>query len=192
MAICTPLHGCQCAALRSSKLHAASQLHSMLQRRCGSGAPNSHCLRSSTHNRHHEYSYCIAALLTSMPSRQKACLTFGSAVVRTSASMCSVLTYVISTSLRAMRSRAKWYMTSMCLERMEVIGFFSSLMAPWLSALMTMAPLVTCRSPNSVHSHSASRIAAAAAMYSASVVETATVCCRRLDLLIAPPCQMNT
>ena len=71
-------------------------------------------------------------------------------------------------------------------------GFLSRLMAAWLSAAMSMQMMGRLRSAKSLRSHRASLVAAAAAMYSASVVETATVGCRREVQVMAPPLRMNT
>ena len=66
-------------------------------------------------------------------------------------------------------------------------------MAPWLSARMvTVLTGRLCKSLMSLRSHSASFVAAAAAMYSASVVDAATVCWRLLDQVMAPPFMMKT
>ena len=56
--------------------------------------------------------------------------------------MCCVLICVKATSCCATRSRADCYATSMCLDRIEMLGFLSSLMAPRLSAVMSIVSTV--------------------------------------------------
>ena len=112
-------------------------------------------------------------------------------MVSASATMDSVEMYSKVTSLRATRSRAKWCTTSMCLERLETMGFLSSLMAVWLSAQMATVCRSRLRSWKSLRSHRPSLMVVAAAMYSASVVEAATVGCRREAQEMAPPLKMK-
>src|SRR6478672_6487128 len=118
-------------------------------------------------------------------------LISGRALVKMSASMLPVGMYSNLTSLRATRSRAKWCMTSMCLDRLEMTGFLRILIAAWLSEKRPMVPVVTLSSERSVRNQRASLMADAAAMYSASVVERATVGCRREDQLTMPPLSIN-
>ena len=127
-----------------------------------------------------------------MPEQQNLNLPIGKAFVRKSATIAPVLQYSKQTSLRATLSLAKWCTTSMCLVLLEAIGCFSSLIAPWLSQLILIAPVLTPSPLSSFLSHNASLTACAAAMYSASEVDAATVGCSLLLQLIAPPYMVNT
>jgi len=64
-----------------------------------------------------------------VPRLHRSSLAFSTGFVSMSASMSLVFTYAISASLRATRSRAEWYTTSMCFDRLDTTGFFTSLRA---------------------------------------------------------------
>eukprot|EP00983_Pelagomonas_calceolata_P011148 358939-Pelagomonas_calceolata.AAC.1 len=109
-----------------------------------------------------------------------------------SAIITAVGQYSNLTSFLATRSPAKWYTMSMCLDLADAMGFFRSVSAAWLSVYIWMVLRDAPMSAMSLRSHSGSFTAWAAAMYSASGVDTATVACSRLDQLMMPPFRMNT
>eukprot|EP00955_Chlamydomonas_euryale_P103009 365458-Chlamydomonas_euryale.AAC.13 len=87
--------------------------------------------------------------------------------------------YCMLISPRKTRSRAKWYATSMYLVRGVPIGFFSTASVPLLSHRRGMTRMEVGSSIKSLRSANALEMAAAAAMYSASHVDLATVRCMR-------------
>ena len=81
-----------------------------------------------------------------------------------------------STSPDSTFSRTKWCCISMCFVCAWCIGFFANSIHPLLSSKITVAPLCRCSSSdNNWWSQMASLVACVAAIYSASVDESATV-----------------
>jgi hypothetical protein len=74
----------------------------------------------------------------------------------------------------------------MCLDRCEAMGCLSMQSAPWLLQRISTVPKSRPRSSPNLRYHNASLTACAALKYSASIVDGATVGCRRLDQLTAP------
>ena len=105
--------------------------------------------------------------------RQLSSFAFGTGLVSASAIISSVLMYWNSTYLRATRSRAKWYITSMCLERCDDTGFLSSLMVLWLSSMMSTVPVLRPRLYISLRSHSASLVVMNLSAHSARLLQCA-------------------
>ena len=102
----------------------------------------------------------------------------GSSFVKMSASICCIVQYLRSILELAICLRMKWWRMLMCLAQEWATGLRDKAMQPWLSAWMMEA--FTCGYPRSsrrVRSQMASRVACDAAMYSASIVECATVGC---------------
>jgi hypothetical protein len=90
-------------------------------------------------------------------------------------------------------ARMKWCCMSMCFVREWWVGFLASAMHPWLSHMMVVAP--TCTSPTSAINflnHMASLVHWLVAMYSASVVDKAIVCCLLQFHEMAPTPTKNT
>jgi hypothetical protein len=93
-------------------------------------------------------------------------------------------------SARATRSRAKWY------NHVDVLGAHGEhrVLEELDRALVVGVDDDGCRESAIVEQAfgrpDPSLMAEAAAMYSASVVDAAAVCCRRLDQLMAPPLRM--
>ena len=84
------------------------------------------------------------------------------------------------------------YLISMCFDLWCCTGFLASAIAPWLSTCKhTHSTLQPCMSANSCLRNLASCVAAANAMYSASHVDKATVCCLRLFHEIKGPLLHN-
>ena len=77
-----------------------------------------------------------------MPLQHTKCFASPTGLVSISASMLLVVVYLNSTSFLCTLSLAKWCMTSMCFERTEEMGFFRSLIAAWLSAMMVTVPIL--------------------------------------------------
>ncbi len=105
------------------------------------------------------------------------CCSFDNALVRTSATMCSVGQYSNRTSPFSTRFRTKWC-TSMCFVRAWWVGFLVNDIAPWLSHRITII-FFSSVYPISIINfviHMASFVACMFAMYSASMVDNAIVC----------------
>ncbi len=115
--------------------------------------------------------------------------SLGSALVNSSATCCSVVTYWKSTFLSACFSRTKWCCIAICYVREWNYGFFSRAMTPWLSPKMTVAvgSSSSLRSwERSGCSQIASLVAWVFATYSASQEDKKTAGYLFEDQLIAP------
>ncbi len=98
------------------------------------------------------------------------CCYLDNALVRTSATMCSIGQYSNQTSPFSTHSRTKWCCTSMCFVRAWWVGFLVNEFAPWLSHRITIA-FFSSMYPKSIINfviHMASFVACVFAMYSAS------------------------
>ncbi len=122
------------------------------------------------------------------------CRSFDNALVRTSATMCSVGQYSIQTSPFSTRSRIKWCWTSMCFVRAWWVGFLVNDIASWLLHQITIN-FFSSMYPKSIINfviHMASFVACVFAMYSVYVVDNAIVGCRLLLQEMAPLPIMKT
>ncbi len=122
------------------------------------------------------------------------CRFLDNALVRTSATMCSVGQYSNQTSPFSTRSQTKWCCTLMCFVRAWWVGFLVNDIAPWLSHRITII-FFSSMYPKSIINfviHMASFVTCVFAMYSASVVDNAIVGCRLLLQEMAPPPIMKT
>jgi len=122
------------------------------------------------------------------------CRSLDNALVRTSATMCSVGQYSNRTSSFSTRSRTKWCCTSMCFVHAWWVGFLVNDIAPWLSHRITII-FFSSMYPKSIINfviHMVSFVACMFAMYSASVVDNAIVGCSLLLQEMAPPPNMKT
>ena len=132
---------------------------------------------------------------TPMSSLKRCSLSRGSGLVMMSATMSLVGHQLKRTCCNCTRWREKWYWTSMCLARWCRMGFLTSCKAAWLSVKIKTgwyAVLPSCKSTLMLFHQSASFTDAAAAIYSASVVLTATVFCNLLLHDTAPPATLKT
>ena len=75
----------------------------------------------------------------------------------------------------AIMSLIKWYFTCMCLDLSWKTGFLHKWMALWLFEYRMTSYLKTCNSVSNPFSQIASLAASVAAIYSASVVDNATI-----------------
>ena len=119
------------------------------------------------------------------------CFAFGSALVKISARLFSVAQYCTETSLEAMCSRMKWWWISICFDRAWNCEFSVNFIAAWLSTLMRVDPLGGI--PSSVSNSQIQRhswVVLLSTMYSASIVDNATVGCFFEYQEMAPPPNM--
>jgi len=110
------------------------------------------------------------------------CHSLDNALVRTSATMCSIGQYSNRTSPFSTRFQTKWCSTSMCFVRAWWVGFLVNDIAPWLSHQITII-FFSSMYPKSIINfviHMAFFVACVFAMYSASMVDNAIVGCRML------------
>ena len=98
-------------------------------------------------------------------------------VVRLSAVISCVGIYCNQMILSITASQMKWWWISMCLDFASLTGFFVRSIAPWLSVQRTVAssPGPWPSSVRNCHIHLSSFVASARAIYSASIVDKATV-----------------
>ena len=114
-------------------------------------------------------------------------LTLASGFVKMSAGFSSVGMYWTNNFSSSTASRMKWYQTSICLVHEWYLLSLDNAIAPWLLLLIVIRRSGSLRSlARNVHSHSASFAACAWAMYSASTVDKATICCF-LELQLTAP-----
>ncbi len=122
------------------------------------------------------------------------CCSLDNALVRTSATMCSIGQYSNQTSPFWTHSWTKWCCTSMCFVHAWWVGFLGNDNAPRLSHQITIT-FFSSMYPKSIINfviHMASFVACVFAMYSASMVDNAIVGCPLLLQEIAPPPIMKT
>ena len=106
------------------------------------------------------------------------CFTFGSALVNISVRLSSVAQYCTKTLLEAMCSWMKWWQMSICFDRAWNCEFSVNFIVAWLSTLMIVDPLGDI--PSSVSNSQIQRhlwVVLLSTMYSASIVDSATVGC---------------
>jgi len=121
------------------------------------------------------------------------CHSFDNALVRTSATMCSIGQYSNWTSPFSTRFRAKWC-TSMCFVHAGWVGFLVNDIAPWLSHRITIIFFFSMYLKSIINFviHMASFVACVFTMYFTSVVDNAIVGCHLLLQEMASPLIMKT
>ncbi|CAA0840370.1 Unknown protein, partial [Striga hermonthica] len=132
----------------------------------------------------------ITIHLTPIPSTCLAKTFSGKLFVKGLARLSSDAILVISTSPLATISLIRWYLRSMCLLALWARGSLEFATAPLLSqyTIITRGKLgITSKSTKKFLSLTASFAASEAAMYSASIVESATHFCLTLLHEMAPP-----
>src|ERR1700738_2113 len=131
---------------------------------------------------------CEVALYSNpIISLNPSCLSLAKAFVRMSATIYCVGQYSNSTILFSIFSLMKWCCTSMCFDLSWLVGFLANAIEPWLSHMMVVASSWTQpKSSINCRSQMASLVQRFMAMYSASIVDCATVCCRLLFHETAP------
>ena len=116
------------------------------------------------------------------------------AFVSASAMLSSDATFSIFTSPRCMISRIRWKRRRTCLDRWWDLGSLACVIATLLSQYNGTGSAANETTPNPIRNfriQTASFAASAAAMYSASVVESATVSCLEDFQLTAPLFKQN-
>ena len=120
------------------------------------------------------------------------CLTWGSPFIRISAVWLSVGVYLRSMTPEASFSWTKWWWTSICFECAWNVGLCVMVMADWLLMRRVVGVMMSWPiSTSSCRSHMASLAPWADAMYSPSMLESATVGCFFEAQLIVAPFQVN-
>src|SRR5664279_976588 len=122
-------------------------------------------------------------------------LGWGSGLVSGSATFASVCILQSLISPDSTNCRISWYLLSMCLFFWCHLGSLACAIAPELSQYTSNGLDKLGTTPRSIRNfliHTPSFAASEAAMYSASVVESATVSCLELFQLTAPPFKVNT
>ncbi len=122
------------------------------------------------------------------------CRSLDNALVRISATMCSIGQYSNRTSPFSTRFQTKWCCTSMCFVRAWWVGFLVNDIAPWLlhRINITFFSFMHHKSIINFIIHLASFVTCVFAMYFASVVDNAIVGYRLLLQEMAPPLIMKT
>ncbi len=118
------------------------------------------------------------------------CRSLDNALVRTSATMCSVGQYSNQTSPFSTRFWTKWCSTSMCFVLAWWVGFLINDIAPWLLHQINIS-FFSSMYPKSII-HMVSFVACVFAMYSAFVVDNAIISCHLLLQEMVPPPIMKT
>ena len=130
------------------------------------------------YSQHSHSSLLVYTGTTSMSCRNFSNFAFARLFVNVSATISPVGQYTTSICFRAMTSRIKWYLTSMCFVFGWSFGFRARAIQPWLSS-KTVVGVVCCRpmSWSKCRSHITSCAAEHNEIYSASVDERAVIGC---------------
>jgi hypothetical protein len=144
---------------------------------------------------------CISFVFTfPIRNRHRLSISFGAFFVRKSAGISFVSIICVEIWCERIKSRMKWCLISICLERLFVADSWDRNTAPLLSLKMLRGGKeigdvgmgVWVRCDIILRNHKQCFAQSPSAMYSASVVERATVGCRRLFQLISDPPNVNT